>query len=76
MADGFVPNLRGAGAGDFTPTFLIAALDAARRNDPTAPKLPTDCFYVSHSRSSGVKLVVLLSMSRLERGALSHRRKQ
>jgi len=40
MADGFAPMAREARAGGFAPTFLIAALDAARREAAEAAILP------------------------------------
>lgn len=42
MADGFIPLPREDRADGFAPTFLIAALDAARREAATAPA-PRDC---------------------------------
>ncbi|MBR0662698.1 hypothetical protein, partial [Neoroseomonas oryzicola] len=43
MADGFAPIARDIAQDGFTPTFLIAALDPARREAaaPVPPALPT-----------------------------------
>lgn len=40
MADGFIPLPSHAAPGDFAPTFLIAALDAARREAARAAEAP------------------------------------